>query len=111
VQDLPITITFNLDEKRFRVDGAYNIRYEIMKKRIDKAVIKESGQRLTQPGQVAIVYSQRTEQDEYLQYIEYLQAKGFLHGEVEDVELESLQGINGLRALRISIVLNESEQA
>jgi len=111
VQDMPITITFNLDEKRFRVDGAYNIRYEIMKKRIDKAVIKDSGQRLTQPGQVAIVYSQRTEQEEYLQYIEYLLGKGFLHGDVEDVELESLQGINGLRALRVAIVLNESEQA
>ncbi len=59
VQDLPITIRFNNDEKRFAVDGAYNIRYEIMKKRIDKAVVKGSGQRLTQPGRIAIVSARR----------------------------------------------------
>ena len=29
-------------EKRFDVDGAYNIRYEIIKKRIDKAHIKNT---------------------------------------------------------------------
>ena len=36
----PLAIRFRMDEKRFDVDGAYNIRYEILKKRIDKAYIK-----------------------------------------------------------------------
>jgi hypothetical protein len=36
----PLAIKFRMDEKQFDVDGAYNIRYEIIKKRIDKAFIK-----------------------------------------------------------------------
>ncbi|MEO0787919.1 MAG: hypothetical protein AAFY36_04610, partial [Bacteroidota bacterium] len=31
-----LSIRFNMDEKQFDVDGAYNVRYEILKKRIDK---------------------------------------------------------------------------
>jgi GAF domain-containing protein len=72
VQDMPISILFNQDEKRFAVDGAYNIRYEIMKKRIDKAVVKGSGERLTQPDRIAIVYSQHSEAAEYERYVRYL---------------------------------------
>jgi hypothetical protein len=103
-QNNPITISFNQDEKRFRVDGAYNIRYEIMKKRIDKAIIKESKERLTQPNQIAIVYTQVEEALEYHGYIEYLQDKGLIGKEVEEFELESLQGISGLKALRVTIL-------
>jgi hypothetical protein len=33
----PISIRFRMDEKRFDVDGSYNARYEVVKKRIDKA--------------------------------------------------------------------------
>ena len=40
VQHAPLAIRFRFDEKRFDVDGAYNVRYEIMKKRIDKAVVR-----------------------------------------------------------------------
>ncbi len=51
IHNSPIAIRFREDEKQFDVDGAYNIRYEIVKKRIDKAKIKGTGERLTQPGQ------------------------------------------------------------
>ena len=54
VQNIPLSIRFREDEKQFDVDGAYNIRYEIVKKRIDKAVIKGTGERLTQPHKIAI---------------------------------------------------------
>ena len=40
VHDEPMAIRFRADEKKFDVDGAYNMRYEIIKKRIDKALIK-----------------------------------------------------------------------
>lgn len=40
VHSNPMAIKFRMDEKQFDVDGAYNIRYEIIKKRIDKANIK-----------------------------------------------------------------------
>src|SRR5262249_62091743 len=61
VQHAPLSIRFRFDEKRFDVDGAYNVRYEIMKKRIDKAVVRGTTERVTQPGKIAIVYSQEAE--------------------------------------------------
>ncbi len=103
VQHTPLAISFRFDEKRFDVDGAYNARYEILKKRIDKAVVKGSTERVTQPGKIAIVYSQASEAAEYRDYISYLQAQGYLLDEVEMLDLEDLQGVSGLRALRISV--------
>jgi hypothetical protein len=105
VQHAPLSIRFRFDEKRFDVDGAYDIRYEIVKKRIDKALIRGTSERVTQPGKIAIVYSQRAEAHEYRSYIEYLQSLGYLTGAVEDVVLEDLQGVHGLRALRVTVDL------
>ncbi len=97
----PLAIRFRMDEKRFDVDGAYNIRYEILKKRIDKAYIKDTTERLTQPGKLAIIYSQDWEAEEYLQYIQYLQSIDYLDQNVERVELQDLQGTTGLQAFRV----------
>ena len=105
VQHAPLAISFRFDEKRFDVDGAYNARYEILKKRIDKAVVKGSTERVTQPGKIAIVYSQAGEATEYRDYIKYLQAQGYLLDEVETLDLEELQGVSGLRALRVTVNL------
>lgn len=99
----PLSVKFRKDEKHFDVDGAYNIRYEIVKKRIDKAFIKDGTERLTQPGKVAIVYTQQKEADEYLRYISYLQSIDYLKEEVEWLELEELQGAHGLKAIRVSV--------
>lgn len=99
----PLSIKFRKDEKHFDVDGAYNIRYEIVKKRIDKAYIKNSEERLTQPGKIAIVYAQEKEAKEYARYIEYLQSIDYLNNNVEMLELEELQGAHGLKAIRIEI--------
>jgi GAF domain len=105
VQHAPLSIRFRFDEKRFDVDGAYDIRYEIVKKRIDKAVIRGTEERVTQPGKIAIVYAHPSEASEYRGCIEYLQSLGYFTGEVEDVELDELQGVHGLRALRVTIDL------
>ena len=109
VQHAPLSIRFRFDEKRFDVDGAYDIRYEIVKKRIDKAVVRGSSERVTQPGKIAIVYSQPDEAQEYRTYIEYLQHQGYLSDEVEDFELGELQGVHGLRALRVTVILRASQ--
>jgi hypothetical protein len=101
----PLAIRFLFDEKRFGVDGAYNVRYEVIKKRIDKAVIRGTTERVTQPGKLAIIYSQPDEAAEYRDYLEYLQAAGHLAGDPEDLELEALQGVRGLRALRVTVDL------
>ena len=103
VQSVPLSIRFRMEEKQFDVDGAYNIRYEIIKKRIDKAVIKGTGERLTQPGKIAIVYSQTREAEEYQHYLAYLQAAGYVTGEIEEFELEAMQGAHGLRAIRFTV--------
>ncbi|WP_020528822.1 GAF domain-containing protein [Flexithrix dorotheae] len=103
VNNTPISIRFREDEKQFDVDGAYNIRYEIIKKRIDKAHIKGTDERLTQPRKIAIVYAQDKEAQEYRRYIEYLQHKGYLENDVEELDLEELQGVNGLKALRVEV--------
>ena len=109
VQNAPLSIRFRFDEKRFDVDGAYNVRYEIIKKRIDKAIIRNSQERLTQPGKIAIVYSHSAEAAEYRHYIEYLQRLGHLTREVEELELAELQGADGLRALRVTVDLTHPE--
>ncbi|WP_439880042.1 GAF domain-containing protein [Pontibacter sp. MBLB2868] len=99
----PISIRFRLDEKKFDVEGANNIRYEIIKKRIDKATIRGTDERLTQPGKIAIVYTQQKEVDEYIRYIEFLQSEGYIDKHVERLDLEEMQGVQGLKALRIEI--------
>jgi hypothetical protein len=107
VHSLPLSIRFRIDERHFDVDGAYNIRYEIIKKRIDKAMIKGTNERLTQPGKIVIIYSQLTEALEYNDYIAYLQERNYLTGKVERVELEDLQGVQGLKAIRVEVNLKE----
>lgn len=99
----PLSIRFRMDEKQFDVDGAYNVRYEILKKRIDKATIEGTGERLTLSGKIAIVYLQEKDRQEYMEYIEYLRHEGLVTGEVEDLQLARLQGVQGLRALRITV--------
>ena len=86
---------FLADEKRFGVDGAYNMRYEVIKKRIDKAVVKGTAERVTQPGKIAIIYSEPSEAMEYRDYIDYLLARDYLSGAVEELELDELQGVRG----------------
>jgi hypothetical protein len=108
VQHAPLSIRFRPDEKRFDVDGAYDIRYEIVKKRIDKALVKSSSERVTQPGRIAIVYSNPAEAAEYRGYLDYLRHLGYVAPEVEDLELEELPGVHGLRALRATVTLRET---
>jgi hypothetical protein len=102
---IPLTISFRRKERKFDVDGAYNIRYEIVKKRIDKVHLKDSEERLTQPGKIGIVYSQQKELTEYLEYIEFLQREGLLGPNIEYLELEDTQGISGLKAIRVEVNL------
>lgn len=100
----PISIRFRMDEKRFDVDGTYNARYEVVKKRIDKANIKGSKERITQKEKITIVYSHNSEQNEYLKYIKYLQHKKILEPAIEQFEVEELQGVSGLRAIRVKVI-------
>ncbi|RZK43263.1 MAG: GAF domain-containing protein [Pedobacter sp.] len=99
----PIDISFRNDERRFDVEGAYNIRYEVVKKRIDKVLVKGANERLTQPGKISLVYFNSYEANEYREYIKYLQEQGFLLDDLETLDLEELQGVSGLKALRVGV--------
>jgi hypothetical protein len=104
VHSAPIDISFRKDERRFDVEGGYNIRYHVVKKRIDKVRVQDTNERLTQPGKIAIIYFNDREAEEYEGYIRYLQEKGVLGAGVEHLDLEELQGVSGLRALRVEVL-------
>ncbi len=103
VYSTPLSVHFRMDEKQFDVEGAYNARYEIIKKRVDKANIKGTKERITKPGHIVIVYTQDQDAREYRTYLSYLHAKGYLEDQIDDFELEDLQGVHGLRALRVPV--------
>ncbi len=103
----PIDIRFRMDEKHFDIDGSYSVRYEVIKKRIDKALIKNSDERITQQEKIAIVYSKTEEAEEYRQYIGLMQTAGILDEEIEDLDVEDLQGVAGLKVLRVDIKYNQ----
>ena len=103
VYNTPISVHFRIDEKKFDVEGAYNARYEIIKKRVDKAFIRGTEERITKPGSIVIVYSQEQDANEYRTYLDFLSSKGYLKEDIEDVALEDLQGVHGLRALRVEV--------
>ncbi|AWX44079.1 hypothetical protein HME9304_01079 [Flagellimonas maritima] len=111
VYSTSLSIRFRMDEKRFDVDGTYNARYEVIKKRIDKSYIKGTNERLTQKGKLSIVYSQRKDEKEYLRYIKFLKAKGYFTNNVEIVELEGLQGVTGLKAIRAEILYKKDKKS
>ena len=110
VYNTSLSIRFRMDEKRFDVDGTYNARYEVIKKRIDKSTIKGTNERLTQPGKMVIVYSQKKDELEYLRYIKFLKSKGYFTDSIEIVELEGLQGVSGLKAIRAEILYKTQEK-
>lgn len=111
VYNTSLFIRFRMDEKRFDVDGTYNARYEVIKKRIDKSYLKDTDERLTQPGTLAIVYSQKKDELEYLRYIRFLTSKGYFGKKIEIVELNGLQGITGLKALRVEILYHKDQES
>jgi hypothetical protein len=98
-----IGIRFRMDEKRFDVDGSYNVRFEIVKKRIDKALIKGTTERITQAGHLSIVYINDADELAYSTYLRQLQRQNLLEEEITNVEVEDLQGISGLKLLRAKL--------
>lgn len=111
VYNTSLSIRFRMDEKQFDVDGTYNARYEIIKKRIDKSYIKGTNERLTQEGKLSIVYSQKKDELEYLRYIKFLKSKGYFTDNIEIVELEGLQGVSGLKAIRAEILYKKDKES
>lgn len=106
----PLTIQFRMDEKQFDVYGTYNASYEVIKKRVDKALIKGTDERVTVNGKLTIIYSQKEDEEAYLKYIKFLQFKKVFDTPIELLELQDLQGIAGLKAIRVPILYNHHKE-
>ena len=105
INHTPLSIRFRFDEKRFDVDGAYDVHHEIIKSRLDKALIKGSGERLTQPGRIAVVYSNPEEGKGIRQHIDFLVSTGKLDNDLEILDLDDMPDVRGLKALRVGVNL------
>jgi hypothetical protein len=106
-----IDITFRKDERRFDVEGAYNIRYHIIKKRIDKVLILDSNERLTQPGKIAIIYFDERDAEEFKGFVRELQDENLLLYDLEELDLEALQGVDGLKAIRVGVRIEDAQSS
>ena len=111
IYDTALSIRFRMDEKRFDIDGSYHTRYEVIKKRLDKACIKDSEERVVQPNKIAVVFANQTDQEEYMKYIAYFQDKGLLSSAIDFIEVEDLQGISGLTGIRFGVNLDFNSNA
>jgi hypothetical protein len=106
-----LSIRFRYDEKRFDVDGAYDVRHEIIKSRLDKALVKETGERLTQPGRIAVVYANPAEEKEIVQHVRFLTDLGELENDLERLDLDDLPDVTGLKAFRVKVNLSARESS
>jgi len=109
VYDQPISISFRAEERKFDVTGVYDSRYEVIKKRIDKSHVRDTGQRLTQPDMISVVYQGLQEEKEYESYFRFLKKQNLFEGEPEMVELEDMQGVSGLKAMRMKISVGHND--
>jgi hypothetical protein len=111
VNHTSLSIRFRYDEKRFDVDGAYDVRHEIIKSRLDKALVKETGERLTQPGRIAVVYANPAEEKEIVQHVRFLTDLGELENDLERLDLDDLPDVTGLKAFRVKVNLSARESS
>ncbi|MGB3311463.1 MAG: GAF domain-containing protein [Nodosilinea sp.] len=93
----------DITERLFDVRGTRDTRYEIVKKRIDKACDSETGDRITQPGMLTVVYSTNEEWQEYERYLRYLHREGIVDSSIEQGTVEPLQGVSGLKFARVRV--------
>ncbi|MEO0408589.1 MAG: GAF domain-containing protein [Cyanobacteria bacterium P01_A01_bin.135] len=110
VQDLTVDIFHDeRTDRPFEVRGTRDTRYEIVKKRIDKAVDHKTRDRITQPGELTVVYSTGSERQEYEEYLRYLRREGWVGNTIESGTVEPLQGVTGLKYLRVPVLPKQGE--
>ncbi|HEY9896166.1 MAG TPA: GAF domain-containing protein [Candidatus Sericytochromatia bacterium] len=110
VQDATIDIFHDeTTERMFDVRGSRDTRYEIVKKRIDKAIDEKTNTRITQPGMLTLVFCTEQEWTEYQQYFRYLMREGWIDNQIERGTVQPLQGVTGLKYARVRILPEGSD--
>ncbi len=111
VQDATVDIFHNeTTERLFDVRGSRDTRYEIVKKRIDKAIDEQTGTRITQPGMLTLVFCTDEEWSEYQEYFRYLNREGWVDHQIERGTVQPLQGVTGLRYARVRVLAQADEE-
>ena len=100
----PINLSYRLDEKCLDVEHGRHVRYEMLKKRLDKSTIKSTGERLRKSGTISIAYTHDYEIQSYLKHIRTFQKQSLLSNEIEELELETFQGVKGMKAIRTKVL-------
>jgi hypothetical protein len=91
-----------MDEKRFDVDGTYNARYEVVKNVLTKQTSKEQRKELLKRENHHCVFPQ-LRRNRIPKVYQVLQFKGILEPTIEQFDVEELQGVSGLKAIRIKV--------
>ncbi|WP_163029400.1 hypothetical protein, partial [Pseudomonas viridiflava] len=47
---------------------------------------------------------------EYIEYVKYTQVQGYFNDDLEQLDLDELQGVSGLKALRVGVKYNEGKK-
>ncbi|MCT7961860.1 GAF domain-containing protein [Laspinema sp. D1] len=105
VQDCTVDIFHDeKTERLFDVRGTRDTRYEIVKKRIDKGVEAQTGDRITRPGMLTVVYATNKEWEEYEQYLRYLAREGWVAERIDFGTVEPQPGVSGLKFARVRVL-------
>jgi hypothetical protein len=100
----PINLCYRMDEKCLDVEHGRHVRYEMLKKRLDKSTVNSAGERLRKEGTISIAYTHDYEIQSYLKHIQLLQKQSVLSDELEELELEPFQGVRGMKAVRVEVL-------
>lgn len=110
VQDATVDIFHDeTTERMFDVRGSRDTRYEIVKKRIDKAIDEQTNTRITQPGMLTLVFSTEEEWTEYQQYLRYLMRENWIDSQIDRGTVQPLQGVSGLKYARVRILPGDND--
>ena len=70
-------------------------------------MILDTNERLTQPGKIAIIYFDERDAQEFKGFIRELQDENLLLNDLEELDLEALQGVDGLKAIRVGVRIED----
>jgi hypothetical protein len=103
IHSQPIAISFRKDERKFDVEGSYNIRYEVIKKRLDKVRIKGHRRKVNPTGKNSHSLFKPKRSSRIPRIHRVSEKQKHIEANVEFLELEELQGVTGMKALRVDI--------
>jgi hypothetical protein len=101
----PLGIRFDFDENQFVSDGFADPFHQLIKN-ADRAKGQQNWEKITEPGKIAIFFTDHKERAEYIEFTQFLIHKGILKAGIEEGEVTGLLGLNGLKFLKVKVSLD-----